>query len=181
MRSLNPMARPSAEFAGLMTAHQARLRGYILSLVFDPHVAEDVLQETNLVLCKKADHFELGTNFDAWAFRIAYFEVMRQRRKMGRDRLVFDEELVDQVAADALEEDAHHAPRRKALAHCLRKLGDRQRDLILKRYFKGESVRQIAAELKLSANSVSQALFRARKNLLDCVSLAVPRKSGSGS
>lgn len=172
------MPETSPEFSRLMNEHQGRLKGYILSLVFDPHAAADILQETNLVLCKKAGQFEVGTNFRAWAFRVAYFEVMRHRRKMGRDRLVFDGNLVEMFAEEAEEEDEHYETRRRALAHCLRMLGERQRFLVINRYFKGDSVQQIALELGRDANAVSQALFRARKNLADCVSLATPKSRG---
>ena len=161
-----------------MGDYQGRLKGYILSLVFDPHAASDILQETNLVLCKKAGQFEAGTNFRAWAFRVAYFEVMRHRRKMGRDRLVFDEKLLEVFAEEAVNEDEQYEARRRALAHCLRMLGERQRLLVMSRYFKGESVRQIALESGRNANAVSQALFRARRNLADCVSLATPKRGG---
>ncbi|MFV1994410.1 MAG: sigma-70 family RNA polymerase sigma factor [Verrucomicrobiales bacterium] len=166
--------RPNPDFSELVARHQSRLYGYVLSLVFDPDLAKDVLQETNLVLCKKADRFEPGTNFLAWAFRVAYFEVMRQRRRTGRDRLVFDEDLMERVAQEAEGSDERFTARRRALAHCLRKLGDRQRALILKRYYEGEAVQNIAVQRGESANAVSQALFRARQNLLACVSLAVP-------
>ena len=71
MLSVIPMPETSAEFARLVDEHQGRLKGYILSLVFDPHAASDILQETNLILCRKADKFEAGTNFRAWAFRVA--------------------------------------------------------------------------------------------------------------
>lgn len=69
----------SPEFLQLLTSHQSRIYAYILSLVFDRTQADDLLQETNAVLWRKAEEFETGTNFVAWAFQIAYYEVMQQR------------------------------------------------------------------------------------------------------
>ena len=43
----------SDDFVALLTKHQRRLHAYIFSLVWNPADADDILQETNLVLLKK--------------------------------------------------------------------------------------------------------------------------------
>ena len=77
-----------ADFETLIETHQSALRGFILSLVADCSAAEDILQETNLVAWRKAADFESGSNFRAWAFRIAHFQILSYRQKVSRDRLV---------------------------------------------------------------------------------------------
>lgn len=67
------------EYVKLMTDHQWPLRGFILSLMPGSPDVGDVLQETNLVLWQKRRQFKLGTNFFAWACRIARYEVMHHR------------------------------------------------------------------------------------------------------
>ena len=71
---------------------------YILSLLGNRTQAEDVMQETNAVLWRKAHEFKLGTNFGAWMLRVAYFQVMAHRRKITRDRLVFDDDFLADIA-----------------------------------------------------------------------------------
>ena len=162
---------PESEDVGeLIAAYQPRLLAYIHSLVFDPQVAADILQDTNLILWKKASQYTPGTNFKAWAFRVAYFEVKSYRRKAVRNRLVFDDELLDRVAEEAETIDERLPARRRALAQCLPKLPDRQREIIILRYFRGMSVKAIAKEWNRKANAIGQLLFRARKNLMDCIS-----------
>ncbi|MEM8954430.1 MAG: sigma-70 family RNA polymerase sigma factor [Verrucomicrobiota bacterium] len=157
-------------FTDLMREHQGPLRGYVLSMMGGDHAAtDDVLQETNLVLFKKADQFEVGTSFMAWASRVAFFEVMRARRQMSRDRLVLDDGLLDLVAAEAEVQGDRYEAKSKALAFCLRKLGERQRAMVLKRYYHGRTVAELAAETGQRANAVSQLLFRARQALMACV------------
>lgn len=119
----------SAEFVQLLTTHQNRLYGYILSLVFDRSRADDLLQQTNAVLWRKAAEFETGTNFVAWAFRIAYYEVMQYRRKQQRERLVFDDELLGNLAAAAQEEDEQFLQRQTLMRQCLDHLSERHRDV----------------------------------------------------
>ena len=75
----------AAEHVRLITEYQPALYAYILTLHPDRVNAQDILQETNLVLWQKAGELRGGTNFKAWAFRIAYFQTLAQlkRRKRG--------------------------------------------------------------------------------------------------
>lgn len=165
----------SHDFAELIGDHQGRLLGYIRSLIPDTHSAKDVLQETNMTLLKKAKTFEPGTNFTAWAFRVAYFEVLTFRRKRGRDRMTFDDDLVEQLAVSAEKVDAGLADRVDALKECIEKLPDKQREVIVSRYLEAESVAGIAESLGTNANAISQTLFRARANLAKCVTAAMTK------
>lgn len=174
--NISPLPEPR-DVGELIALYQPRIHAYILSLVFDPQVAADILQDTNLILWKKASQFTPGTNFKAWAFRIAYFEVKSYRRKAMRNRLVFDDELLDRIAAEAEEKDEKLPARRRALAECLPKLPERQREIIVLRYFRGMSVKGIAKEWGRKANAIGQLLFRARQNLLNCISKLLPDES----
>jgi DNA-directed RNA polymerase specialized sigma24 family protein len=73
---------------------QTRLYAYILTLLADAAAAEDVLQETNLVLYCKAKEFTEGTCFDAWAFRTARNQCLAFWTLRGRDRLVLDDQVI---------------------------------------------------------------------------------------
>jgi len=159
----------SEDFVELMTSYQGRLYGYILSLLGDPNVANDVLQETNLVLWRKSSEFQSGTNFKAWSFRVASFQVMAHRQRSIRDRLVFGDALMQDMLDDASQMDDQYEARQHKLNICMDKLPDRQKDLVERRYSFGTSVKKIALDLKSTANSITQALFRARNNLTECV------------
>ena len=87
------------EFVRLLTGEQTSLFAYIATLLGDVNDASNVLQQTNMVLWKKADEFAPGTSFHAWARKVAYFQTLAYIRDKKRDKLVFDEELVLQLAA----------------------------------------------------------------------------------
>ena len=157
------------EFIELITSFQGRLYGYILSLVGNPNDVNDILQETNLVMWKNSAEFEIGTNFKAWSFRIANFQVMAFRQRQVRDKLVFDDSVLERIIEDTEKADEYYNERRIALHQCIEKLNDRQRDLITRRYKDGFSVQAIAADLMNSASTIAQALFRARQSLIRCV------------
>ncbi len=160
---------PDAAFTSLLDAHQQRLLAWLISLTGSLADARDVLQQTNIVLWKKAAQFTGGTSFSAWAFRVAQYEYLSWRQRQGRDRLVFDDSLLDGVAAVMDEVDAGAEARHAALERCLPKLPARQRDIIARRYLQGERVDAIGEALSLPANAVSQILWRARRNLLECI------------
>ncbi len=153
----------------LMTQHQRRIFSYIYALVPDRHDAEDILQETSLVICEKFERFEAGTDFVAWACQIAYWEVRRARQKFARSKVVFDDEVLEAVArtADALSAETNL--RHEALAHCLQKLHPRDRELVLTRYEPGSGVEHAALRSGRTLEAAYKALGRIRKLLFDCV------------
>jgi len=167
------MDRNTNAFVSLLTASQPGLYACILALLPDRVAAHDVLQETNLTLWQKAEDFEPGTSFMAWATRIARYHVLNHRRKMKRDRLVFDEVLFEELAArQAMRaDDADRYAR--ALRHCLGKLPHEQQDLVAQRYAANGSVKQIAGCQGRSVGAVSQTLYRIREALLNCISQRV--------
>lgn len=148
---------------------QTRVYTYILSLLGDRDLADEVLQETNLVLWRKADEFEPGTEFGAWACTVARYQVLAQRQKLARDKLVFDDDVLDLVAERAAQRLADVPARQRALRRCLSTLSEDQRKMLLARYAEDGSVARIADELGRSAPSVSQTLYRVRQLLVKCI------------
>jgi RNA polymerase sigma-70 factor (ECF subfamily) len=154
----------------LMTRHQRRIFSYIYSLVPDRYDAEDLLQETSLVICEKFDDFKEGTDFVAWACQIAYWRVRYSRQKFARSKVVFDQEIVDAVAQTASTMVEELDERHVALGNCLQKLHPRDRDLLLVRYEPGSGVEEAAKRSGRTLQTAYKALARLRKLLLDCVS-----------
>src|SRR5262245_52657467 len=87
----------------LMTRHQRQIFSYIYVLVPNRADAEDLLQETSLVICEKFHEFKPGTDFVAWACQIAFWRVRYSRQKFARSKVVFDQDVVDVLASTASE------------------------------------------------------------------------------
>lgn len=168
------MAEPSQadQFVELMVAYQGRLFAYVLSLLGDPDAANDVLQETNVVLWRQWRDFQPGTNFKAWAFRITHFQIMAHRQRRLRDRLEFDDELIGALAIEAKQLDETWEERSQTLSRCIERLALRDRDAVRLRYVEGFSVSQLAERFNRSANAISQLLFRVRERLVECAKRA---------
>ena len=160
---------PSAEFVQLFTKLQRRLFLFILSQVGSPADAEEVLQETNVIIWSKFHQFQLGTNFFAWAGMIATYEIRKFRDRRRDRRLQFSDEFLSQVSEDAIELNEELELRREALNECLQRLKPDDRELIQARYAPGENGLRVAEKLGRPTNSVYQSVGRIRKVLFDCV------------
>jgi RNA polymerase sigma-70 factor (ECF subfamily) len=166
----------SAEFAVQMTKCQRKLHAFIVSLVWNPADADDVLQETNLVLWQKAAEFDVARPFLPWAMRFAQFQALAWLKARQRQRVIFDSDLVRMLASEAAAEPLFD-PRRIAVASCLQKLKRPQRDLVLKRYEPNGSVNAMAGVMGITPKAVSDRLRRIRQSLLECVNRTLARES----
>ena len=104
------------EFIRQLTAAQSSLWAYVFSLLPDHVGAQDVLQQTNLTLWRKAEDFQPGSSFFAWASKAAYFHVLSYRRGMRRDRLVFNDEVFAYLAERQAERLAEGVPSERVTA-----------------------------------------------------------------
>ncbi|SMP74829.1 RNA polymerase sigma-70 factor, ECF subfamily [Neorhodopirellula lusitana] len=162
-----------------LTEAQPRLLGYLLKRVAQLDQAHEVLQEVNLVLCRNASDFEEGTDFMAWAFSIARFQILAFRKRQSRDRLTFPDDLAEEL--DSLDGELFTAgpefARESALRDCISKLPPVQQSLVLQRYAESVSVKSLAAEMDKSANAISMILHRCRTQLMKCVELTLAAAS----
>lgn len=157
------------QFAQLLAKCQRRVFLYVLALVHRASDAEEILQETNLVLWRKFDEYQPGTSFQRWAYRIAYFEVMKFRQRQSRSERLFSDAMIKALAAEAERSDPALDSRRSALAECLKKLRARDRALVLARYGSGATTRSVAEALGRSIQGTRRSLHRIRMTLLACI------------
>ena len=163
----------------LMTRHQRQIFAYIYTLVPRRHDAEDLLQETSVVICEKFSEFTPGTDFVAWACQIAYWRVRYSRQKFARSKVVFDQDIVDVVAQTASAMAGEMDDRHEALAHCLQRLHPRDRSLLLARYEPGGTVEEAAKRSGRTVPTAYKALARLRKMLMDCVTTRLAREGAA--
>ena len=166
----SPETEGRKRLMALITRHQRQIFSYIYTLVPDRHDAQDLLQETSLVIVEKFHEFEPGTDFVAWACQIAYWRIRAARQKFARSKVVFDQNVVDAVAQTAATMGRELDARHEALEQCLKKLHPRDRAMVLTRYEPGASVEEAAHQSGRSLVAAYKALARIRKLLFDCVS-----------
>lgn len=153
----------------LWTEHQRKVFAYIRAFVPSSHDADDILQETGMVVCRKFDEFKPDTNFLSWSCQIAFWEIKNAQQKFARSKVVFDAELMETVAPQFAELACDVDRRHEALSHCLKKLQPRDREFMLVRYEHGKGVDEAAKRSGRTVETAYRALNRLRKLLFDCV------------
>lgn len=159
----------SEEFILELTQVQQRLLGFLFKRLADGEQAREVLQRTNLVLCRKAEQYQTGTNFKAWAMSVANFEVMAYRKTQVRERLVFSDEVDDMIGSREDEFSSSQTDRISHLNHCLQLMSPQNRQLIEHRYEGENSMEKIADEIGATVGAIRVKLHRLRKLLLECI------------
>ncbi|MEZ6123586.1 MAG: sigma-70 family RNA polymerase sigma factor [Planctomycetaceae bacterium] len=159
---------PDEQFIREFTQVQRPLFLYLLPLTGNAVDAEEVLQETNLVIWKKREQYQPGTSFLAWGRTIARLEYFRFRRRNQRVRLM-NEGVLELIAEEAEVLSDQAELRRQALAICVDQLRPKDRQLLQMRYAPGANGDRVATELGRPANSVYQSLGRIRRVLMECI------------
>src|SRR5262245_32787674 len=165
-------------FAEHLRREQSRLYGYIHCLVRDLNDADDLFQQTTLILWKKFDEFDRQRNFFAWACGVARLEAANFLRGRGRQRLYFSDDLnLLLVEAQAEMTNAELEDRRDALARCVEKLRQRDRELLAECYRDSSDIHAAADRRGRSPQSVYNSLRRIRRALFECIARTLAQES----
>jgi len=168
--------RADQNFVTLFLRHQRRIFGFILTVLPDPDAADEVFQETSLILWSKAERFDPTGDFVRWAVGIAVNVIRNRRAKRRGDRLLFDDDLIDRIAEARCERGDEFDDRRRALNGCLGKLEPDDRAFVTRCSSARGEIGRIADETGRTGNSLHQRLHRLRRALLECVRRTMARE-----
>lgn len=155
-------------FLQLMTAHQHRIYGYVLSLVPQSSDADDIMQETTMIMWRKFAEFEKDTDFVSWAIQIARFCVLNYRQKNKRT-VYLDEDTLQMIESLSTNPRAGDDDYVNALQQCVKKLVGRDQLIVRLRYGQELSVRNIAERIGRNDPFVYRILSRVHDMLFQCV------------
>ena len=165
-------------FLAFHVQNHNRLSAFVHTLVSSWQDAEEIIQDTLVVLWRKFDEFDPRTSFFAWAARVAQFEVLNYRRKNRHRIMILDEKVLDALATTAIEQLDDMELHRTELEKCIQKLPERDRELLRLRYQEGGDIQKAAEALQRSTGHVQRVLRKIRASLLRCVHMGI---SGHGS
>ena len=131
-------------FEALYRSYHARLSRFLLRLLRRPHLVEEVLNDTMMVVWRRLDGFDGRSRFSTWLFGIAYRQGLAALRKL--DEPVDDDrqDAVDE-AAPGPGEGAEAAMVQRGLAEALATLSPAHRAGVERSYFKEFGYRGFAA------------------------------------
>jgi RNA polymerase sigma-70 factor, ECF subfamily len=165
-------------FLRLFLQNQRRLYAYILTLLPNRADADDILQETSLVLWDKFDENNPPHDFAAWGCRIAYFKILDFLKKSQRNRVRLSQAMLERIGETAVEqaEALQLDERRAALARCIEKLRTVDRELLVQRFAESATTQSTAVKVGRSVEAVYKALSKIRHALFDCVTRTLARE-----
>lgn len=152
-----------------LIALQPRLYGFMLKRLACHEQATDVLQKTNLAICENAGRYTPGSNFTAWAFAIARFQLLAWRKTVSRNRLIFNDRIYEVIDSTTVTDADEHDNRVTALRDCLAMLKKDDLSIIQKRYRDALSLVTLAETLQKSVDAIGMKLSRLRRQLADCI------------
>jgi len=167
---VNDLQSRKQEFAECLRQHQSQLFGYIHSLLRNLSDADDLFQQTSLILWKKFAEYDRNRSFLSWACGVARFEIANFLRARSRQQLYFSDELNLLLIEthEALKHDEIES-RREALAKCTAKLRASDRKLLEDCYREDSGVAVVAEKQGRSPQSVHNSLRRIRRALFECI------------
>jgi RNA polymerase sigma-70 factor (ECF subfamily) len=156
----------------LFARHRVALYRWLLRLVRDDALAEDLLSGVFLDVWRQAAKFEARSSVSTWLLAIARYKALSARRRPTDAEL--DEKIASRVAdpADDPEVVLQKKTQRELLRHSLPRLSPEHGEVIDLVYFHGKSVIEVAEIVGIATATVKTRMFYARKKLADFVAAA---------
>jgi len=156
----------------LIRRHRKRVFGYILLLVKNQTIAEDVFQDTFVKVIKSLQENKYTDNgrFVSWVMRIAhnliidYFRKEKQLKTYSNDQSEVDVFNSPKFSEKNVEEHMVFEQILSEVRVLVDELPDEQREVVLLRHYAGLSFKEIAEQTNVSINT---ALGRMRYALIN--------------
>lgn len=157
------------EFMRLYSVSYPRVYRYIFSLVPKKNDADEVMQETSVVLWQKFEEFQADRDFTRWACGIARLMVLELLRKQKPFLTGFDEQLVTQLASRQEEQYELMELRQEFLEECKERLAGKDIQLLDLFYGSRNGAQKAASQQDCTLRNIYQQLGRIRKVLFRCI------------
>jgi len=160
-------------FSTIVEVFEREVRAWLIARCPPGCDPDDVAQETFVKVFRGLGEFELGTDFRAWMFAIARYQLMAEctrlkRRADYRSRYAL-ESLVGEMESRAQESCNSEEERIGFLKVCMDEMGERSREILASRYRDNLPLSEIADRSGRSLAAIKKHLCVTRQKLHDCV------------
>jgi len=166
-----PHRKPADDerFMRLYTNSYSKIFRFILTLIPCRNDADEVMQETSLVLWRKFGEYQVDGDFTRWAYGIARIEVLRLMERKKRFAALFDEQLLTQISATHARYDELLEIRRDFLGQCKRQLPEKDLYLLQLIYESEHGAKTAASIMDQPLSTIYRHLDRIRTALFRCI------------
>ena len=157
----------------LFARHRLAIYRWLLRLVDDEALADDLLSDVFLDVWRKAGSFERRSSVSTWLLAIARHKALSARRR--RIDVELNNDLASMVAdpADSPELVLEKKKREELLRHSMARLSPEHGEVIDLTYYHGKSIKEIAEIIGINEATVKSRTFYARKRLAQLVASGI--------
>ncbi len=149
----------------LFARHNVRVYRFLLRLVGDEALAEDLVNEVFVAVWRNADRFEGKSQVSTWILAVARFKALSSLRRRKDDALDEVEAAAIPDTADDPEITMQKTDRVAILRECMSHLSRDHREIIDLVYYHEKSVDEVAEIVGVPKNTVKTRMFHARKRM----------------
>jgi len=156
-------------FERLYRIYQPRLARFLVNLLMRPHLVEEVLDDTMMVVWQTAGSFRGTSKLSTWVFAIAYRKALKAKARWPDP--IEDEAQDTRVSNDpGPDSELQRSRIHEALTSAMARLSADQRAVVDLTYFHGLSYREIAEIVRCPVDTVKTHMFHARRRLKQALS-----------
>jgi RNA polymerase sigma-70 factor (ECF subfamily) len=171
-RSFEDPAAAQQRFLSLFLRSEREIFRYVAALVPNVADAEDIVQQTALVLWEKFEAYDPGLPFTPWACRFALNKTRQWLERRQRWQTLLKDGLAEELAQRREELQPELDLRLGHLDRCLHKLPSEQLSLVEGYYYRRENVESLAANGGRTVAATYKLLQRVRQALQACIEKA---------
>ena len=149
----------------LFARHNVRIYRFVLRMVGDNGLAEDLTSEVFLSVWQQAHRFEARSAVTTWLLAIARYKALAELRR--RPQAASSERESTDISDPANTPDVAFEIKHRGeiLRKCLARLSREHREVIDLVYYHEKSVQEVAEIIGIGGNTVKTRMFYARKQL----------------
>jgi RNA polymerase sigma-70 factor (ECF subfamily) len=156
----------------LFGRHHVRVYRFVLRLLRDHMLAEDMTNEVFLDVWRQADRFEARSAVSTWLLAIARFKALSALRRRPNEDLEEAALAAIEDPADDPEVAIRKRDRGEILRRSLTVLSREHREVIDLIYYHEKSAKEVAQIMRIPEETVKTRMFYARKRLLELLAAA---------
>jgi RNA polymerase sigma-70 factor, ECF subfamily len=149
----------------LYCRHNVRVYRFVLRIVRDSTIAEDLVSQVFLDVWRTAEQFEGRSQVSTWLLSIARFKALTALRQRKHEDIDQEDMLEIVDGADTPEAAVDRTYTSEILRACVAKLSPAHREIINLVYYHEKSVEEAGLIIGIPQSTVKTRMFYARKQL----------------
>ena len=152
-------------FGLLVERYHKGLCIYLINLVHDEMLAEDIAQESFLQAFRKLETYNLNYSFSTWLYRIARNKALRYIEKSKNNITHYDTDAIEQPITSSPHDEATKEEQRKQIQQIIRKLKPEYQEVIILYYWNAKTYEEISEIIDRPVNTVRTWLHRSKESI----------------